>query len=193
MPEALEEAVLRAELEQHHPASYGWALSCCAYSPVEAETVLQTVYWKVLAGKARYDGKATFRTWLFAVIRRTATEERRRQMFRRLWLERQAAQAPTAVVEQPDESLYRAELRQLLHAALAQLPRRQREVLQLVFYHELSLVEAADVMNVSLGSARTHYERGKQKLRAELEGLRSDDATGRTENPSAVSATEAGR
>src|SRR5262247_4815541 len=101
---------LRAALELHHSESYGWALSCCARSSVEAEAVLQAVYLKVLAGKARFDGKASFKTWLFAVIRRTAADERRRQMLRRMLLKRRPAQTTTAAVEQPDEALYRAEV-----------------------------------------------------------------------------------
>ena len=193
MPEAIEDCALRAELEKYHQASYGWALSCCAHSPGEAEAVLQTVYLKLLAGKARYDGRASFKTWLFAVIRRTAADERRRQLFRRLWLDRQAAHVPSARAERPDEALYRVELQQIFRAALAALPRRQREVLQLVFYHDLSLAEAAEVLNISLGSARTHYERGKRKLRTGLEGLQSNHEPGRTDHQQIVSAPEAGR
>ncbi len=175
----MDEHALRAELEKYHQDSYGWSLSCCAHVRAEAETVQQIVYLKILTGKARYEGRASFKTWLFAVIRRTAADERRRQMLRRWLFDRQAMQAPTRLVEQPDDALYRTELQQIVRQALAALPRRQREALQLVFYHELSLAEAADVMNVSLGSARTHYERGKKRLRQLLEEEQVSDGTTR--------------
>jgi RNA polymerase sigma-70 factor (ECF subfamily) len=186
---------LRAAMETHHSESYGWALSCCARSSVEAEAVLQTVYLKVLMGKARYDGKASFKTWLFAVIRRTAADERRRQMLRRLSLDRRQVRPSPVAAERPDEVVYRAELQRLVREALTRLPRRQREVLQLVFYHDLSLAEAAKVMNVSLGSARTHYERGKKQLRRQMEGwqIHNEARTGREDDQKIVSAIEAGR
>ena len=44
-----------------------------------AEEVLQDVYWKVLEGRARYDGRSTLKTWLFGVVRLTARELRRGQ------------------------------------------------------------------------------------------------------------------
>ena len=191
----MDDSELRAALEKQHRESYGWALSCCARSAAEAEVVLQTVYLKVLAGQARYDGQASFKTWLFAVIRRTAADERRRQWVRRMLLEDRPAPLPPAAAEQPDVALYRAELQRLLRHVLAQLPRRQREVLQLVFYHDLSLAEAAQVMGISLGAARTHYERGKQRFRTRMEELHIHDetGTGRTDPQRIVSATEAGR
>src|ERR1700730_5690233 len=83
---AFEEAGLRNALEAHHVDTYGWALSCCRRRGDEAENVLQLVYLKVLSGKAVFDGRSSFKTWLFAVIRKTAAHERRLEMFRRLRL-----------------------------------------------------------------------------------------------------------
>ena len=169
---------LRAQLERYHHEGYGWALGCCSRDPSEAESVLQTVYLKILEGKARFDGKSTFKTWLFAVIRKTAIDERRQRFFQRLWLaDHGEVAAPTAVAERADDALYRSELQALFRAALAELPARQREALQLVFYHDLSIQEAAGVMGVSIGSARTHYERGKKRLRQWIEGSKIFDET----------------
>jgi RNA polymerase sigma factor (sigma-70 family) len=185
---------LWAELEKHHRESYGWALSCCGRNPAEAENVLQAVYLKALQGKARYDAQASFKTWLFAVIRRTAIDERRRQWLRRLRMDRyEESIGSTACAESADVAIYHSEIRALFRRALVELPRRQREVLQLVFYHDLSLAEAAEVMGVSLGSARTHYDRGKQRLRRLMKGVEISDEAGRGENQQAVSTAERGR
>ena len=40
--EGMDAAELRVQLEQHHTASYGWALSCCSRTPDLAEDALQT-------------------------------------------------------------------------------------------------------------------------------------------------------
>lgn len=167
---------LRAELENHHRESYGWALRCCGSNPTDAENLLQSVYLKVLEGKARFDGRAAFKTWLFAVIRTTAKDERRRQWLGRLRTDRyQESIGSTASGENLDEETYRSEIRASFRRALGELPRRQAEALQLAFYHDLSLSEVASVMGVSLGSARTHYERGKQRLRRLMKGVEIGD------------------
>ena len=185
----MDDSELRAQLETCHAESYGWAMACCRRDQTEAETVLQTVYLKLLQGKARFDGKASFKTWLFAVIRNTAADERRRAVFRSLRLVGYAETVERVSREESaDDTVYRSEIQSQFRKALARLPKRQREVLQLVFYHDLTLSEAAEVMSVSIGSARTHYERGKKQLRQLMAESRVFDEAGirREENREAV-------
>lgn len=163
--------VLEAELERLHPAAFGWAVACCGSDRLAAEDVLQTSYLKVLDGRARFDGRASFRTWFFSVVRRTAAEHRRRNALWRVWPLSLLGPAPDGRPD-PAAALTRSETARRLIAALAALPRRQREVLHLVFYEDLSIAEAAEVVGISLGTARTHYERGKATLKKRLDGER---------------------
>src|SRR5215471_13030965 len=73
-----------AEIERLHAAGFAWAMACCERDRERAEDVLQTSYLKILDGKARFEGRSTFKTFLFGVIRRTASEERRRSALARL-------------------------------------------------------------------------------------------------------------
>ena len=160
----MDEVELRRELERAHADCFGWAMACCGRDRDDAEEVLQTVYLSVLDGRARYDARSSFRTWLFGVIRRTAASERRRAWLRGLLLMRQAGSFIPDPPASPDAGLDRESRRDGLRHALTHLAARQREVLQLVFYHDLTVEEAASVMGVSVGSARTHYARGKATL-----------------------------
>ena len=180
----MELAELRAQLEELHAASFGWALSCCRQNYVEGEEVLQTVYLKILQGKASFDGQSKLQTWLFAVIRNTAISERRKTLVRSI------ATPPfeNTIDARSQIELERSEVQQRFQVALQRLPARQRETLHLVFYQELSLSEAAQVMRISVGSARQHYERGKKRLRELLDREEVDYGIGwrRKENPGTV-------
>jgi RNA polymerase sigma-70 factor, ECF subfamily len=181
----MEISELKAELERLHQASFGWALSCCRHHHAEAEEVLQTVYLKILQGKASYRGECKLQTWLFAVIRKTAISERRKHILRTL---KAIAIVGRSSVSQPEAELEHSEMQRRFQEALAQLPARQQETLHLVFYQELSLSEAAEVMNISIGSARRHYDRGKKRLREAMsrEGVDYGIGWRRKENTGAV-------
>ena len=164
---------LRRELAAHHRDAFAWALNCCRRNRTDAEDVLQATYLKVLEGRARFDRRSTFTTWLFGVVRLTAADQRRRRFLRDLVMARAAVEesfrepAPAA-----DADLGHAQRRAALERALVVLPHRQREVLLLVFYHELTVEDAARVMSIGVGSARQHYARGKARLREVLAHLK---------------------
>jgi RNA polymerase sigma-70 factor (ECF subfamily) len=182
---------LQAELEKLHGTSFGWALSCCRRDRAEAEEVLQTVYLKILEGKACYRGESNLKTWLFAVIRKTAITEQRKRLLRSLKsiAGSNPASEQNSFAAEPEAAFERSEARKQFQMALTRLPARQREVLHLVFYEDLTLREASNVMGVSIGSASQHYERGKKHLREWLnrEELDYGIIWERKENPGAVS------
>jgi len=160
----MDTAELERSLEAHHAESFGWALACCNRDYADAEDVLQIAYLKVLDGRARFDGRSGFRTWLFAVIRRTALERFR---WKRAYARVTALFGMDVVAAAPpevEERLQRSETAARLLRALSTLARRQREVLELVFYHDFTIEQSAETLGISIGSARVHYERGKKRL-----------------------------
>jgi RNA polymerase sigma-70 factor (ECF subfamily) len=127
--------------------------------------MLQWAYTEIVSGRARFDGRSTLKTWLFGVVRNLTRSYWRRQWRRLKFESAWSAPASAAIEDSYSES---ASTQTALLQAFAQLPTRQREVLELVFHRDLTLEQAAAVMGVSLGSARTHYERGKRRLREML-------------------------
>jgi RNA polymerase sigma-70 factor (sigma-E family) len=57
-----------------------------------------------------------------------------------------------------------------LAAALGRLPRRQREVLTLRYFLDLSEAQIADALSISAGSVKAHAHRGLAALRSDVEG-----------------------
>src|SRR5947208_16882170 len=108
----MEIADFKAELERLHGCSFGWALSCCRRDATEAEEVLQTVYLKIFEGKASFRGESSLKTWLFAVIRKTAATEYRRTLLRRLRLTPESDQPsePIGSQESPTTSFEKSEV-----------------------------------------------------------------------------------
>ncbi|HSP16088.1 MAG TPA: sigma-70 family RNA polymerase sigma factor [Thermoanaerobaculia bacterium] len=157
----MQRAELERELETLHPASWAWALGCCRRNRDDADDVLQSVYVMVLDGRAKFDERSAFKTWLFGVIRRTALASYRRRAVRNALLLRFLDRTQHSDPPSSEPHLVRS---------LARLPRRQREVIELVFYHDLTVDGAAAIMGVSAGSARVHYDRAKKRLRVLLEG-----------------------
>jgi RNA polymerase sigma factor (sigma-70 family) len=172
---AMEQCDLERELGQLHSENWGWALACCGRDRELAEEVLQTAYLRIISGRARFNGDSSLKTWVFGVIRLTARGEARRRWF---WNSHQADSVRVIDFPDParsaDVAVEESDQRARLIRALNGLSRRQREVLQLVFYHDTTIEEAAEIMKVSIGSARTHYERGKKALVRRLGNVEHD-------------------
>lgn len=158
---------LEAQLELLHPLGFAWSVRCCRGDRVQAEDVLHLAYVKILEGRVKFEGRSAFKTWLFGIIRWTAYEQHRRGWVESLWLGRWWREWPDPApdhAETIDSEKRVAQLKQ----ALARLSKKQADVLHLVFYQDLTVHEAAEVLGMRPGTVRTHYERGKERLRVLL-------------------------
>lgn len=165
----------RHALAALHEQAFQWALFCCRFDEDQAREVMQTVYLEILSGKALFSGKSSLRTWLFAVVKRTALrlahrETRSVRLAAKVALtENGAAHAPSA-----DHVIIELETQQMILRALGALSDQQRAIVELVYYHDLSVIEAASILNIRVGTARTHFHRAKESLSRVLEQHRGD-------------------
>lgn len=100
-----------------------------------------------------------------AVLNRARSQLRKREVRRR---HLRSVQAPPAAPAADHDVLVSDENRRVL-AALDRLPDRQRQVLVLRYYGELSVAATADALGISAGSVKTHAHRGLAALEALLE------------------------
>ena len=160
--------VSRGALEALHGPLFGWALSRCGYDIAAAEDLMQQAYVEVLSGRARFDKKSTLKTFMFGIVQNLARSRFRRLNARLRVIDAYAAlhDDKFAQVENPDCGSLRK-----VWEAVESLPRRQRDITELVFVRDMTIEEASTVMGVSVGTGRVHYDRAKKSLAEKLQAL----------------------
>jgi RNA polymerase sigma-70 factor (sigma-E family) len=80
---------------------------------------------------------------------------------------------PPTAADRPgaDEDALVAERRELVLDALRRLPDRQREVIALRYYLDLSEADIADTLGISRGAVKSHASRGVAALRTLMEDV----------------------
>jgi len=125
-----------------------------------AEDLVQNAFTKVYLAWNRVSRHEVLDGYTRRTLVRTFLDERRRGWFRR----EQVAEAP------PDRGVAptSGEDRMVLLDALATVPPRQRAVLVLRYWEDLSVEETAGVLHCSAGTVKSQAARGLQTLRNTL-------------------------
>lgn len=165
--------VSRQALEALHSQLYGWALSRCGYDEVEAWDLMQTAYVEILSGRARFDNKSTLKTFAFGIIQNLA-RNRFRQLAIRLRLIKTYANPGGEHQDSVDYADHNEQ--QLIWKAVESLPQRQRDITELVFCRDMTIEEASQVMGITVGTGRVHYDRAKKSLAGALAGLQQKES-----------------
>ncbi|ETW92729.1 MAG: hypothetical protein ETSY1_42380 [Candidatus Entotheonella factor] len=122
-----------------------------------ADDVTQEVFIRLVKIK-RWQPRALFRTWLYKIVLNTSRELRRRHR-------RETGELPSDHDERRGvEPAYHQHDHDVAKALMS-LPERQREVVVLRFYEELSTKETARIMGCREGTVKTHLHRALMALR----------------------------
>lgn len=137
-----------------------------------AEDLCQEVLLKVVKASERWEERARFRTWLYAIARNLAVDEARRAVLRRADpLEEAAAGAGADPGPGPEAAAAAALIRPKLEAALAALPAEQREVFLLREHAGLRFAEIAELMHTPENTVKSRMRYALEALRLRLAAL----------------------
>jgi RNA polymerase sigma-70 factor (sigma-E family) len=140
------------------------------------EELVQDAFVAVLRRSGGWADPDRAPAYLRSAVLNGARSHLRKQLVRRRWL--RSVDPPGASPPADGQTLVDAETQAMLEA-LRRLPDRQREVLMLRFYLDLSEAEIAATLGISTGSVKTHAHRGLATLAGRLgDGL---DDEGRDE------------
>jgi len=138
-------------------------------SPESAEEVAQNAFHSVWRQAGTYrPERGSVRTWLLAIARNAAIDWRRskgNRMARDTVIDDALALVDDMRVEERVIASLRA---QRVRAAVAALPREQREVLTLAFWSGLSQTEIASRTGAPLGTVKSRVRLGMSRLRESL-------------------------
>lgn len=147
-----------------------YAIRRCVTSDDVADLVADTflVAYRS-AGRYRPD-RPTALPWLLGIARRVASRQRW-SLARRLRLsQRVAGRAPRFVDDEADAIAAAIDAHRqasALGGALADLPARDREVLELIAYAQLNPSEAAQALGITPNAARLRLARARKRLQAQ--------------------------
>jgi RNA polymerase sigma-70 factor (ECF subfamily) len=155
----------------HAGAVRGYAMRRC--DPETADDVVSDVF--LVAWRRRDELPDEPLPWLLATARRVLANHARGQS-RRVRLRDRLAAQPTAVAVPAHAD--RGEPARL-HAALASLSERDRELLLLMAWEGLELRQAAEVLGIRPNTLAVRFHRARRRLSAALEAHEADDGSGR--------------
>jgi len=129
----------------------------------EARDVTQSVFLRVFENLGRFQGTSTFRTWLHRVAINVALNHRASGRAATPWLELEDDMAFTRSLG--TTRVVAADLSRKVQARLAELPPKQRLVVELRLYQDLSFAEIAAIAGSSENAAKVNYQHAVKRLR----------------------------
>ena len=142
-------------------------LALCG-DPAEADDIAQDALVNAYVASGSFRGESRFGTWLFRIAYNCFIDRQRRRKLPTAPLDSPAAQA----LAEPAAG-DRAFRHEALWQAIDRLPERERAALLLFYMEDRPVKEVAEILAISLSSARVYLTRGRQHIKSYLDSWKT--------------------
>ena len=161
-----DQAACRVVVDRHLGPIYAAARRLLG-NDADAEDVAQEVFMRVWTKASTWQpGRAQLTTWLHTIAINLCRDRLRRQ--RTVSIDQ--VSEPTDPAPMAADGILRREVSQVVDAAVAALPDRQREALVLSHYQGLNNVRTAEILGVTVEAVESLLSRARRTLRRNLAG-----------------------
>jgi RNA polymerase sigma-70 factor (ECF subfamily) len=132
----------------------------------EAPDIVQRVFLKAYTKLRGFRRRSTFKTWLYTIainLCRNVLRTRKRR-----GIHEEVDDKAVSVEAGIDEELISSERKEMLGRAVEELPPKQKAVLTLRVYEEMSFREIADTMRMTENSAKVNFHHAVRRLQAAI-------------------------
>ena len=132
-----------------------------------AEDLCEDTFFRLMVKKPRFDGKSSFKTWLYQAARNLACDKLRNDnRLRRVSLESAEQEADKASLE---DMIIKDERQKVMLSQLQKLSDGERELIWLTYYEGLSAKETARLTGKTVTGVNKALSRAREKLRYLME------------------------
>lgn len=131
-----------------------------------AEDIMIETYTQVWLSARRFKGDSRLLTWIFSIARNLTMNEIKKRDYRHEKL----TDSENHKAEQ-FRLTAKNEIDHLIYLALKKLSVKHREILDLIFIHELTYEEVSKILDIPLNTVKTRIFYAKEKLREILENM----------------------
>jgi RNA polymerase sigma-70 factor (ECF subfamily) len=152
---------MRSLFARHRTSVYRWLLRFVR-DQAAAEDLLSEVFLDVWQQANQFEGRSSVSTWLMSIARFKALSAGRRRTDAALDETIEATVADPA--NDPESTLQEKDRGELLRQALIQLSLEHRQIIDLVYYHEKTIEECAQILGIPAATVKTRVFYARKKL-----------------------------
>ena len=155
---------MQALYARHHVKVFRFVLRLVR-NEASAQDLISEVFLDVWRQAARFEGRSAVSTWILAIARFKALSSVRRR--KEAELDEEEAERIEDEADTPEVALQKKDTGEVLRQCLAKLSPDHREIIDLVYYHEKSVEEVAEIVDIPENTVKTRMFYARKKL-AEL-------------------------